>query len=281
MEAPETARQRATYYEYVARIFRAHVNPPEQMRYRTKLDGVCAPTVITNNQNLLLELLAGPCAEGNLAQTKTKECFMAVAADREEVWHLATETETWAENAAKMVRAMMRDIQQTIMKNSIRNMPDWVTPFLGANAKIAVITVTEDSQPEQLIYIYAWNDYMKTAVRIPIIGKDPRRRRGDPEPCKRLEKPADAKGTDNMVAHWQDGSTWAVPQQTVGQHKQSKEAKKIEAIWEGTKDDATISLKTSTSKDKSWLIIWSKQKGKRIYQVLQLATHVLPTDKMA
>ena len=83
-----------------------------------------------------------------------------------------------------------------------------------------------------------------------------------------------------MVAHWQDGSTWAVPQQTVGQHKRAKDANKIEAFWEGTKDDATISLKTSTSKDKSWLIIWSQEKGKRIHQVLQLVTHVLPTDKM-
>lgn len=98
--------------------------------------------------------------------------------------------------------------------------------------------------------------------------------------CKELQKPAEAKGSDDAVAIFEDGMQWRCPSVCCSE-LDVRNSKNQEAIWEGT-DTAgqKVSLRQSHCKDRSMLIVWHGV-GKFKVQKLQMVLSTLPADAQA
>ena len=117
------------------------------------MTGALDAAEISRNHTLLFEIRN---KKTWLVQSDLKTDLLKIATDNEEQWALAGEKQKYAQDTAKQIRAMLRDISQSIFKRhaegkTIDEMPDWLKPF--ASQAETVIQVP----PEDERYKYGWD----------------------------------------------------------------------------------------------------------------------------
>ena len=78
-----------------------YIESPETLKYR----GCLNLDTLEEHTPMMLELRAGPCANGSLCQSAAAKAFSKLATEREQSWHLADQREALANSAGKMLRA--------------------------------------------------------------------------------------------------------------------------------------------------------------------------------
>ena len=87
---------------------------PGFIKYRIEIDRGAQDTAqITLHKDLLAGLRG---FKSHFTKQKLKAIIMKVAVDKEAEWHLAAEKTKFAEDTGAMLRAMLRDIAQGIIK---------------------------------------------------------------------------------------------------------------------------------------------------------------------
>ena len=115
---------------------RAHVLKPDSLKYRESLAGPCLPALLQENTAMLLAVRAAT-GEVPLVQKTAQEGFMRLATVNEEMpyWHLGAKAAKWSERSAKKLRAMLRDVSQSLHKEKSRYKSctkPWLQPFWDA-----------------------------------------------------------------------------------------------------------------------------------------------------
>ena len=122
-----SARPRCKDVDAVLDILTRHISKPDSLVYRESLTGPSDPLSLKMHSELLRELRAGPCQDGSLTQNCAMEAFAKLAKMNEQQWRLAHAAKAFAVSAAKMLRAMLRDYGQAILKlKDGRAPPKWM-----------------------------------------------------------------------------------------------------------------------------------------------------------
>ena len=138
---------------------------PDNLLYReTVSSGRLDATKISVHEKMLLKLRAGPCAEGNLNQKLAYNVMLRLVRLREPEWFLgAQEHESWARSRALRLRAMMRDVDQAVIKARSRPATvaaPWLQPFLGGMAPSTTVSAA-NPPADPANYIFGWNDELQ------------------------------------------------------------------------------------------------------------------------
>ena len=123
-------RPRAMDVEPILAVLQRWVATPGQLRYRETVRGCLQPAILESHVGLITALRAGPCQQGALPQSAVEAAFQRLAASREGDWHLGAQQAAYAKSAAAMVRAMLRDVGQSLGKAAARGTePKWLAAF--------------------------------------------------------------------------------------------------------------------------------------------------------
>ena len=104
-------------------------------------DGQQDTDKLLRQRSLLKELREGPVGEGNLTKNAAKQIFLELAKQNEDKWKLGPSgMEAFAACCQGSLRAMLRDVQQAVIKSKTRGTPKWLSTLLDL----------EQSMPEEM-----------------------------------------------------------------------------------------------------------------------------------
>ena len=100
-------------------VFKKHRTTSEQFNYREGYEGTRDETALEEQEDLIAD---ARCLypNGSVTQTEAENNLNKLALESEEKWHLADERPQWAKSGGLRFRAMMRDVQQAILKQKIK-----------------------------------------------------------------------------------------------------------------------------------------------------------------
>ena len=250
-------------------ILKRHLPLPFEIKYRTAMTGALDAAEISKNHTLLFEIRN---KKSWLVQSDLKTDLLKIATDNEEQWALAGEKQKYAQDTAKQIRAMLRDISQSIFKRNaegkkIEEMPDWLKPF--ASQAETIIQVP----PQDERYKYGWDAEGLVAWRC----------HGKKAPEYALEMLVTGNPDAEVVGVWADGTTWAVPAMTEKEYEYQTQARAPQQVkhslsWHGPHvKEGEVYIKKSTAKEKAWIIMWHHVPGEeRPRQKMQIGVHGKP-----
>lgn len=128
-QAPRAPRAKlCSDADKIAELLAKHIHTAEALVYRDEVSkGTAQPPLIHKHVSLLQDIRQ-TC--GSITKLAAEHAFRKRASDMEEEWHLATGLDSWAIKRGAMLRAMLRDINQNLLKaKSRRTMPAWLLPF--------------------------------------------------------------------------------------------------------------------------------------------------------
>ena len=170
-----------------------HLPLPFSIDYRLKMIGKTNTAEIQKHQTLLFQIRK---YRSWFSQSDLAKVLTGVAKAKESEWALARETERYAEETAKMLRAMLHDISQSLHKHKNRGgvVPEWLKPFAEQ----------PDQHPPDVVMVpndaFGWCTEALIAWRLK--GKVK-------ENAEKIIVPSDPNA--EVEARWADGSTWKVP----------------------------------------------------------------------
>ena len=107
---------------------------PEQLPYRTSMGGKMQSSELVRHAAWLKDIRA---LSTFLNQSTLEPLIKSVCESKESTWHLGNEIDTFSKETALSLRAMLRDVQQTLVKHkSDGKIPSWCAQFqLDENEK--------------------------------------------------------------------------------------------------------------------------------------------------
>ena len=130
MQGPKH-RRRSSGHDELLNILEKYVELPSSIKYREEFVGKSNPDVLKKHGCMLREIKEGPCKDGSLTQTAGKAAFLKLAKSKETKWHLAQDQVGFATAAGKMLRAMLRDVDQALYKLKDGRKPQtWLEAWL-------------------------------------------------------------------------------------------------------------------------------------------------------
>ena len=149
------SRKRCTDPDVVLEVLLKHVASPDAFKYRVDLDGPTDAKELSAHSALLLALRSATKAP--LTQTACESALSTVASKNESTWHLGRSQHKWAAKASRRLRAMIRDIDQGLVKARTRtHHPEWLVPFLPGDADAAAAdAMAERRTPEE--FDFGWD----------------------------------------------------------------------------------------------------------------------------
>ena len=207
-------------------IFKEYFSTPDDLDYREEYAGIMSIEKLKKHKELIKALRKGPCPNGSIVQKTATTAMIELCRSKEESWHLATELEIRAASLAKKVRAMMRDVQQAVVKARGKAAPEWLQHLLDLEP--TYIDVTDSAPVTDKPFTYAYHDQQELAWRLRE-GDDMRNRQW----CRKIRRPGAAGDGDEAEAVWGDGETWKVPALTCGAlSEKASHAKKAQpTLW--------------------------------------------------
>ena len=124
--APARKRAKACKdVDSVAQVLAKHLSLPDQLHYGTNVSKGCAqPELMGKHRELLRQLRA---ISPSVTKLTAEAAFLQLAKDKEGTWHLAGDQQDFASGAGAMIRAMLRDIGQHLLKAKDRaTVPEWL-----------------------------------------------------------------------------------------------------------------------------------------------------------
>ena len=292
-EKMAAAQETETGYDETEVVeFLAKVMPlPGLIKYRTEVDRGAQDTAqITLHKDLLLGLRG---FKSHFTKHKLKAIIIKVAVDKEAEWHLAAEKPKFAEDTGSMLRAMLRDISQGIIKwksKGTAKPQEWLSPFVEKD------TIEPETQTDGQ-FMYKYDLEQRLAYRYQ--PAKPQHRQYCDEMVVDVPK---EEALADVEARWSGGDSWKVPGLSVADFKavqktggvpalpplvagEKKKQKDTPCEWEGNdKDGGSVQVKFSkavdgkTKKEKRWIIIWHKPKDAAKSQRMQLVLNTLPDE---
>ena len=112
-------------------ILEAHLDSP-QVHYREQLEGTVDFAMLLKYKKLLLALRKGAAPSGAIVQSACANALKKLFDDRKGAWHLiGREAAQVATSTAKKLRAMSRDVQQSLLKAKAKGRyPAWLISVL-------------------------------------------------------------------------------------------------------------------------------------------------------
>eukprot|EP00959_Pyramimonas_sp_CCMP1952_P310116 6490059-Pyramimonas_sp.AAC.2 len=98
------------------RVLRAHIKKPEDVNYSTDLTSQIDTDGIVDHIGLLKSIREVLDPQVTLPQAALKDEMAVLANEREVDWKLSEQSDSWAAETAKSIRAMLRHLQQAVLK---------------------------------------------------------------------------------------------------------------------------------------------------------------------
>ena len=149
-------RKRCADGAAVFAVVRQFIKRPNDVQYRSVMEGSVDSDRLLKHRDLLLALRRGPCPNGSITAKAAKECATLLAGDHPD-WCLGHEAKDFISTFAGRLRAMLRDVQQAMLKTKGRtSMPGWLTQLLGdasTSAASAATAAQSSTQPVRPIFM--------------------------------------------------------------------------------------------------------------------------------
>ncbi|CAK0849444.1 unnamed protein product, partial [Prorocentrum cordatum] len=118
-----------------------HFKEADELDYPHGLADDCDPDVLSEWEDMLLDVRRAMCPHMAISQSKAIQLFEKVLEENGAAWALGDEEKDWTTSMAKMLRAMLGHVQQAVLKNMKREgrYPDscaWVQPFVEQMKKL-------------------------------------------------------------------------------------------------------------------------------------------------
>ena len=220
-----------------------HMPLPGSICYRTEMEGKQDTSAIMKHTDLLVGLRG---FKRFFTQSALKDVLSRASEKKESEWRLATERGVFADETAKQLRAMMRDVSQALVKwkskRGNKPPPSWLVAFTAHEKDSGEPEHSATTAAPEKEWVYEYCREMRAAYRYPASKtKDAR------EYCDKMDA---GKDTDEIQGTWSDGSTWSAPGMSVSDYMNLKDGialklpplagsepacgrKKVEAEWQG------------------------------------------------
>ena len=272
-------RQRCQSSDGLFEVFARHIVAPDVLAYREELDGPIDTDKLMRNRQLIVDIRAGPAANGSLVQKHTAAAVKRHFQDKEEEWHLGAELDGRATSVAKKIRAMSRDVQQAWLKSMKKgSTPKWLAVVLDIPPGQATQASHQKEKGKEEEPTFHFDRDQMLAYKM--VGS---RRVW----CRRVGPPTPSSGDPNeeAMAYWDDGTQWSIPAMMVKHmngFSKSKVAKQYPTQgWlhhEVGSQSMHAYVKASTRRGEKSYILWAHTKTKeaddwiwKTSQKLQLA----------
>ena len=286
---PSKKRSRCSDEHGLHAILAAHLDSP-QVQYREQIEGPVDFPMLLKYKEVLLALRKGAAPSGAIVQSACTNALRNLFDDRKADWHLiGREAAQVATSTAKKLRAMSRDVQQSLLKAKAKGKyPEWLISVLQLPHDV-IAESAEEPVPAQL-HAAAAEDAPPGASGSDSGPAPDVSRSLAPEGIYYSQKkglaykvlhdgkimwaqsigpPKDYSGDDptvEKVAFFEDGTTWSVPgllvagavaAQKQDAHKQVKGKKHgAPPLWHASQDGRQITIRASMRKGIKEIITW-------------------------
>eukprot|EP00959_Pyramimonas_sp_CCMP1952_P269438 5632512-Pyramimonas_sp.AAC.1 len=97
-------------------VLKEHVTTADELDYTTDLDGDVDGDTITAWKDMMLAAREAMYPQTSISQKCGKAVFVDVLEANGASWNLGAEEASWADTSSKMFRAMLRHVQQAVIK---------------------------------------------------------------------------------------------------------------------------------------------------------------------
>ena len=270
---------------------------PGAMSYRQDMQGDLNSKELEKHSSFLIGLRKFACHFNKLFLTGI---LQELADTKEQTWHLGAEQKAFASEHTAMIRAMLHDVSQNVLKHNqkLKDAPKvkptkWLKPFVEAEA--APKAKSSEEQVEK--FWYGYDPVAKVAYRHLL--SDAKKKR---EYCATMQPPAAKDGEEvsadaEIQGIWPDGALYSVPGVTckafldfskscrpsandskkpTGDDEKERKKEVKEVYWQGKNENGDeIKVKRSDAKEKSLVIAWFKKVGETKHQLLQIVLNTM------
>ena len=254
----------------IHKVVSDYVLAPHNIAYTLDLKGEPNPTVLEEQQPMLNAIFDQCHPNGALEQSATKSALKQHADEKEQVWHLSTEADDWADKTAKKIRAMCRHYGQSKMKVALKlkKTPAAVKLKKAPEAAAGGQTPEEGEQKPEAAFQFGYDGHLQSMWR-----RDKDKKKAKKEHCIKYTVPAEASTESKATAVWADGTSMTCWETTCGKALERGatrlEGKRTgpEAWWSGeSKSGVSLQLRRVTRGEQEWAQLWMPNEAKQVSQ---------------
>ena len=163
----------------IAAVLQKQLESPD-IDYRREFKGTLDQKGLVKYKLMIRALFSGPCPNGSIIPKVAESAARELCVLNEKKWHLAGSQEATAKKIGVQIRAMLRDVQQSVIKAKGRVYPEWLQTVLGQTSASQVAQEQDESEVDEAVVAGSEDD---AEGRSEEIGSDAK-------PCDDEDEPA-------------------------------------------------------------------------------------------